>query len=170
MPVTKRVSRLDQASLVEGDLRGRWVLLANRADAVLYRDGSDQRFHFLARLKNPKGKRREHDLVSDRPGRGASSANPGAIRHSLDRGCTHDQTIAKHFAGQIAQTLSTAHRQKKFRSVVLVAEPRFLGVLRDSLPKSVRKSVCREINKEFVSGSDRDHYEQVRAAIRERGE
>lgn len=136
-------------------------VVANQSDAVFYLDGSDRKFHFIDRLSNRKAHLTEIDLVSDRPGRGISSAGSGVFHHSLGRGFTHHEQAAKDFARKIADQLGVARRNKQFHNLVLVAEPHFLGLLREALDSETRAVIKHEINREYAQGSD----SEIRSAI-----
>ncbi len=136
-------------------------VVANRSEAVFYADGSDRKFHFVERLTNKKGHRHESELVSDRPGRGVSSAG-GGIHHGLEPGTSHHELAARRFAKRVAAALERGRSQKLFRELVLVAEPHFLGLLRRSLTSKTREAVTHEVGHEYYAqGSG----EEVRARI-----
>lgn len=143
-----------------------WYVLANRAEAVFYLNGSDKKFHFIQRLKNKDGTKKEGNLVSDRGGSSASSAD-GSIRHSLQQQETHHEHISKQFAKEIADTLESARIDLKFDELVLVAEPRFLGLLRAGLSNESKKLIQHEVKKEYVRGSDVQLRASVLKAIKE---
>lgn len=130
-----------------------WVVVANRTSAVFYLNGSDQKFHFVGRLSNKKGRRTDHELVADRPGRVFASGG-GSLRHALEAPQSRKEHIAHGFAGRIAATLDEGLRLKRFKTLVLVAEPRFLGMLREELHPDTRRSVIREVGHEYARGSD----------------
>jgi protein required for attachment to host cells len=140
--------------------RVRWFVFANRTEAVFYRDLPEGRFQFVDRLKNPKGNRIEGDFDSDRPGTGVSSAGDGSIRHALDRTFHHLERNREAFARAIAGKLEERLRGGAFTELVLVAEPRFLGLLRAALPESLRERIIHEVHREYLEGSD----EQLREA------
>jgi protein required for attachment to host cells len=143
--------------------KSRWFVFANQTGAVFYRDLPDQHFQFVDRLENPAGSRMESDFDSDRPGSGMSSAGGGTIRHSLDRTFHHAEWNVEHFAGAVARRLEEALGHREFTELVMVAEPRFLGVLRSKLSPGVKERVRHEVHRELIQGSD----EELRtAAIR----
>jgi protein required for attachment to host cells len=138
-----------------------WYVVANRTEAVIYREGRDHHFQFIQRLSNASGKKTETELDSDRPGRGSSSAGSGTIRHSLDRRFHRHEEMAKRFARRIVRTLEAGNLEGRFGAVVLVAEPHFLGLLRATLSKPLRERVRASVPREFAQGSDL----QIRAHI-----
>jgi protein required for attachment to host cells len=136
--------------------RIRWFLFANRTRAVWYRDLPGDQFRFVGRLENPHGSRMEKDWDSDRPGTGMSSAGNGTIRHALDKTFHRVERNLEGFAGAIGRQLEQALMDQAFTELILVAEPRFLGILRAHLPASVASRVVQEIRRELTQGSDQE--------------
>ena len=146
-------------------VKKRWYVVANRTDAVFYKDTRDHKFAFVERLGNPAGKLTEMELDSDKPGRGFSSASNGSIHHSLDRRSHRHEKVAKDFARKIADSLEEAFKGDHMNEVVLVAESHFLGLIREVLPLAVRKLVKHEVNREYVQGSDQELHRLILKAI-----
>lgn len=140
-------------------------VVANRTEAVFYQEGIRVPFHFSERMKNKKGRRRESDLVSDRPGRVSSPIAQGSLRHALENHLQHHELAASAFARAIAHRLEARRRDGLYDSLILVAEPRFLGVLRAELPPSVSERVLHEVQHEYVRKSDTEIRSQILSAI-----
>lgn len=135
-------------------VKTRWYVVANRVEAVLYRDRPEHPFEFVERLSNPKGRLTEAELDSDRPGRSFSSAPGSTVRHGLDQRHVHHEQAAVQFAHHIGQVLWHALLDHQFARLVIVAEPHFLGLIRQSLPEQVTRLIEHEIPREFHEGSD----------------
>ena len=133
-----------------------WYVVASRTGAVIYASGTNRKFQFLERITNPRGHLTETELDSDRPGRGFSSASSGQIRHALDRRSHRHEEQARRFARLLGKTLERAHREARFGSLVLVAEPHFLGLLREGLTPAVQRAVSHEIRHQYSEGSDEE--------------
>jgi protein required for attachment to host cells len=138
-----------------------WFVVASRTDAVFYYDGDDHKFHFINRLSNPLGNEHERELDSDRPGSGVSSAAGGTIRHALDRRSFRHERVAETFARKIADSLESSLNEKRFSSLVLVAEPHFLGLLRSALPEAVSQTIKNEVGREYPDSSDAEIRERI---------
>ena len=54
-------------------------------------------------------------------------------------------------AREIAGALADGHRTGQFGKLVIIAAPRLLGYLRDSLAAPVRQSVTNEIDKDLTA-------------------
>ena len=130
-----------------------WFVLANRVESVIYADKKNQSFFFIERLENKEGKKMESELVSDREGRIGSSAG-NSIRHGLEPKESKHEHLAKIFAKRIAEYLERAATEKKYDQLVLVAGPRFLGLLRSALKPNTIGLITHEIKREYLQGSD----------------
>jgi len=137
----------DQSHTLEK--RKKWIVVANRTDAIIYVDGANKRLRLVEHYCNKIGKLPEGALDSDKPGRGFSSAASGTIHHALDRTFTKYEQVAIRFARRIAKKLAEARGKNGFDELILVAEPHFLGLIRESLGASMRKRVVLEIPREY---------------------
>mgnify|MGYP001813280172 FL=1 len=89
-----------------------------------------------------------HDLVGDAAGK---SRNPHA--GSLDSATSPKEHEAKVFARLLAKHLKDLHNQQNFEKLILIAPPKFLGLLRKELPKPLDQLVERTIPKDLTTAS-----------------
>src|SRR5206468_3763475 len=87
-------------------------LVANRVEAVLYAGRLGRDFHFVRRLRNPRGKLTELQLVADRPGRTFSSSRSG-VRHGYEPRSKYHEEVAVQFARKIGKELDRAGRESE---------------------------------------------------------
>lgn len=151
----KTVSKYSAKHYLDLINKDRWYIIANRTKAVVYINGSDQKFHFVERISNIQGCLSETELDSDKPGRIFSSAANGCFHHSLDRRHHRHEHVAKKFAKEIATFLERAQRELRFGTLVLVAEPHFLGLLRSALPPAVQRVVEHEVGHQYEGSDDK---------------
>lgn len=130
-----------------------WFVVANRTEAVIFKETQKKDLSFVYRFSNPKGKRREAELDSDRPGKTASSASR-TLRHALDTHNNKHEVQAQKFSKTISKALTKAAKEKKFDELVLVAEPHFLGLLRNEIPKELKPYIKHEIHHEYNGDSE----------------
>lgn len=79
----------------------------------------------------------------------------GTHRHREQGGTDSAHHAAeKKFAHELAQKLTQYANQHRFRDLVLVAPPHFLGDLRNDLPKSVAAHVTASLPKDLASEPD----------------
>lgn len=159
------MGRYSAARDLDLETKARWYVVANRTDAVLYEDERGSKFKFLNRICNRKTNLIDAALLADEPNDGLSNTDEKILHHALSRKTPQHEQLAKKFAKQIAANLEIAYRQKRFKDLVLVAEPHFLGLLRNALNEPVLEAVRHEVRREYAQGSDRQLRELILKAI-----
>lgn len=128
----------------------KWMIVANRAGARFIEVGGQGRaLELRDTIDNPRGRLHDGDLDADRPGRAFDSAGEG--RHALSREESASERVAANFARKLASRLSAARKAHEFDELVLVAEARFLGLLRGALDDATSKSVVTSVDKDLVA-------------------
>jgi len=123
-----------------------WILIASRAGARIVEQQHDD-WTLLEEIENDAGRLRNSQLDSDRPGRTFSRTT--AARHALSPAeCSHD-VVAERFARALAEHLDRARMEGRFSSLVLVAEPHFLGMLHNALSPNLVPFVRNSIGKDL---------------------
>ncbi len=137
------------------------IVVADQAEAHFFDAEPPQaRLRASGRLRDPSARLHERDLVSDRPGRQFDRApTPGARRGATAHHGTGGERSARReaavaFARRIALQLERAQRQGRFDRIVLMANPRFLGMLRRVLSPRLGRCVVAEVPKDLVHQSD----------------
>lgn len=93
---------------------------------------------------------------------------PGLNQHHMEKGLKGDEAQSLRddesnaFARQLAGELALAHARNEFRDLVLIADPRFLGMLRGALKKPVSDCISRTLDKRAVDWS-RERVEETLA-------
>lgn len=105
----------------------------------------------LSEVEFEDGRRHAGELNEDRSGRSSDRAGNG---HGFE---THDDT--RHhavglFAKQLAQDLARDFHLGEFDQLVLVAPPRFLGVLRGALSSKLERAVIGTVCKDLPRADD----------------
>lgn len=140
----------------------RWIVVA---------DSSRARFFSYHGLRSPltefddlahsESRLRESQITEDLPGRHSDSAGQG--RHALEQKLPVKDQEARLFAQQIAAYLDRACADNRLDSLIIIAAPKFLGQLRDSLSDNIHGIISSEISKNLVQqGAD-----QIRKHISE---
>jgi protein required for attachment to host cells len=90
-------------------------------------------------------------MASDRPGRSfrKNSGDPSRASMSQSEG-PHERAVSD-FARALAEKLKDARMQNRYWRLVLVAPPRFLGLLRSSLDGPTAKLVTASLDKDLAS-------------------
>jgi protein required for attachment to host cells len=128
--------------------RGEWVVVADGARALILENVGDRLYPDLRTkevFRQPDLKTSE--LGSDQPGRAFSSVGSG--RSAVEQTDLHDLE-ERRFLTKLAERLDKAVLSGEIKSLVLVAPPRALGMLRGVFSKLVREAVREEIEKDYV--------------------
>ena len=103
----------------------------------------------LVEMQHPESATREGDLTSDRPGRSFDSFGSG--RHAMSQPqSAHEQELTR-FADKVADYVNKGIASGKFRNLVLLAAPGFLGHLRDKLSTAAANATVLTAAKNITS-------------------
>lgn len=128
--------------------RGEWVVVADGARALILENVGDRLYPDLRTkevYRQPDLK--THELGTDQPGRAFNSV--GSARSAMEQTDWHDQE-ERRFLAELAARLDKAVLSGEVKSLVLVAPPRAVGVLRAAFSKHVSGAVRVEIEKDYV--------------------
>lgn len=140
------------------------VVVADQSEARFYDStepgGNDLRL--TRRLTDEAAHLHNRDMVSDKPGRVFDRAPPSSGRRGA--GAHHstggEESPRKHEAGNFARSvvaeLDRGRKAGEFDRLVLMAAPHFLGLLRESLPKTLQPVIAAQVNKDLVHQSEAD--------------
>jgi len=111
---------------------------------------------------------RTEDTESDKLGpTSAAKSQHNAGAPAPNKAFQPAQTPAQHetelFARSVAGFLLQGHQEGRFKKLILVASPHFLGVLRKLLDPGLEPLVQLEINKDYTHISAEELREQIRA-------
>lgn len=134
---------------VENTAAATWILVADRARARVFSLGKDaSRMIEIEDFVNPMartpGREQEHappPRVHDRFGEG---------RHAIEAHTPPREKAALQFAAMLGSHLKHAHDEQRFRDLVLIAPPRFLGALNAALDAHLGKAVPLRISKNLT--------------------
>lgn len=126
-----------------------WVVVASRTRCRIF----SQHTHSgpllqVEELDHPEGRMHGRELASDRPGRSFDSAGSG--RHAMGQTVDPHEQEQIRFAKTVATRIDVARKQHKFERLVLVADPRFLGHLRQGLSPATRHRLSAELQKNLA--------------------
>jgi protein required for attachment to host cells len=129
---------------------GAGVLIADGRKALILRNtGSPMapKFETLQAIESSET-RETHEIGTDRPGRVHESST--TRRSAMEQTDFHTQA-EQRFAGLVAEAVQVQHGQGAFATLVLVAAPRTMAVLRDELSKAVQAVVVGELAKDLTN-------------------
>ena len=128
---------------------GEWVVVCDGAKALVLENAGDTKFPNLKTLDVFEQKDlATHDLGAEKPGRAFSPAAHGS-RGTVEQTDFHDQA-ERDFLVHLAKHLDTAITTGKTKSVIMVAPPRALGMLRPAYSNALKGAVRAELDKDLV--------------------
>lgn len=128
--------------------RGEWVVVCDGAKALVLENTGDAKFPNLKMVKVLEQEDLPtHELGADAPGRAVNSV--GSIRSAVEQTDWHDQA-ERAFLVNLVRELEAALATGKAKSLIIVAPPRALGVLRPVYSHKVRNAVRAEVDKDLV--------------------
>ena len=138
-----------------------WILSANRSSASLFEsDWPGKSMRRLQDIPHPQGRMQNKDIDTDKPGRVFDSFGEG--RHSTSPKQEPTEHIAQQFALDLAELLNKGRLTTAYDKLVLIAEPKFLGVLRAALDKKTESLVIQTVNKELLDVKEKDLAEYLK--------
>jgi protein required for attachment to host cells len=111
---------------------GTWILVANRSDAKLFEGTAKPQL--IRAIKHAEGRLKSGAINSDRSGQAFQRMGTGAS--AMEKAQAPVEHEAERFAQHLAGMLHDEGARNAFAHLVLIAEPRFLGRLREALPRA----------------------------------
>jgi protein required for attachment to host cells len=127
---------------------GEWVVVCDGAKALILTNAGDALAPNLKTIEvreQPDAPTREQG--TDKPGRSFQSF--GTARSAVEQTDWHDQS-ERRFLADLVDRLDAAVAAGEVKSLILVAPPRALGVLRPILSSGLRAAIRAEIDKDYV--------------------
>lgn len=125
-----------------------WVVVCDGAKALILENAGDAEIPNLKTREVYEQKdSATHELGTDRPGRAAGV--DGKTRSAVGQTDWHERN-EQSFLEDLAKRLDAAISAGETRSIVMVAPPRALGVLRKAYSSALRQAVRAEIDKDLV--------------------
>jgi protein required for attachment to host cells len=127
---------------------GDWVVVCDGAKALILENAGDGMHPNLkTREVHEQDAAKTHEQGTDAPGRSVNSV--GSSRSAMEQTDWHDQA-EQRFLADLADRLDAAVTAGETKSLIVVAPPRALGMLRQAYPDGLRGAVKAEIGKDYV--------------------
>lgn len=130
-----------------------WVVVADKCQAKIFLMEKAHKLKEIFHLEHPESGLHNRDLISSKPGRGFQSIDKGTTRSAYQPETEPKQIEAIKFASEIASLLYSASTKGEFQNLYLIADPSFLGLLRQHIHPQIQKHVIAEIPKELTQAS-----------------
>jgi len=127
---------------------GGWVVVCDGAKAlVLQNRGNRVKPNLATKEVYEHDDRKSSEIGTDKPGRAFASV--GGARSAVEQTDFHDQE-EQVFLARLAERLDKAVLGGETPSLIVVAPPRAIGVLRKKFTTHVRQAIRAEVEKDYV--------------------
>lgn len=136
------------------------VVVADRGEARFYDYEGNNSLKSVGRLTDEKSRFHNRDFNSDRPGRvfdhaAKVGARRGAVaHHGTGSELTPLKLEAKKFAQSICREIERSDQSMGIEQLVIMAEPSFLGLIREAMPEHLREKVVLQVHKDLVHSDE----------------
>jgi protein required for attachment to host cells len=103
------------------------------------------------------------EIMSDRPGRGHASV--GSARSAMEYASDPVREAERDFCEEVLWLLGSHHRRGDFDRLVVAAEPRMLGLLRDRRSREIEAATVAEVPKDLLHLSPSDLRDRLRELV-----
>lgn len=130
-------------------MAGIWILAADRARARLFSlDRDAPRMVEIEDFVNPEARTSGHEREHAPPPRVHDRFGEG--RHAIEAHTSPREKAALQFAAVLGSHLKHAHDEQRYRELVLVAPPGFLGMLNAALGARLGGTVLLRVSKNLT--------------------
>ena len=127
---------------------GDWVVVCDGAKALILENAGDGMHPNLKTKEvHEQADAKTHEQGTDAPGRSVNSV--GARRSAMEQTDWHEQE-EQRFLAKLAARLDKAVLAGETRSLIVVAPPRAIGVLRRQYSAHIRQALKAEVEKDYV--------------------
>lgn len=129
-----------------------WVLVAHDSGARFFENrGPGKGLVPVDEVDHQAGRTRDQDFDADRPGRSFRRDSGDSRRSAMTREESPRDRAVADFARQLAARLGHARTEGRYHRLVLVAPPKFLGRLRQSIDAPTERCVVGSLDKDLAS-------------------
>lgn len=132
-----------------------WILAADRARARLFSlSRGAPRMIEIADFVNPEARTPGHERENAPPPRVHDRFGEG--RHAIEAHTSPREKAALQFAAMLASYLKRAHDEQRYRELVLIAAPGFLGALNAALGARLGETVLLRVSKNLTRSPENE--------------
>lgn len=141
----------------------RWILVAHQAGARIFEEKNGAPLTLVQRVAHPEGHLKNLEINTDKAGTAYHST--GGRQHSLNSKESAHEQISIYFAEHLSQLMKAGKEEKKFLELILVADPKFLGRVKNALDNSTLKTVTKTISKDFAKTPDEEVVKKLKSLL-----
>jgi protein required for attachment to host cells len=132
-------------------MKSTFILVADNVRARIFTaETPSSPLQEIEALAHTEGRLHDREMTSDLPGK---IKGEGSVGHAFEQPTDPKKHEADNFAHRIAQYLEEAHNTNKFEQLLIIAEPSFLGLLRNQLSEQIKKLVSFGLDKNITTHS-----------------
>lgn len=139
-----------------------WILVANSASAKLYRREQGH-LKEIKTFSHPESRLHDRDLVTSGPGKGNQSMGTGA--YNLEPHTTPHVNEFNIFAKELSHFLDHERTVGSYKKLIIVANPTFLGILRQALTHETALLIAHEVNRDLTHLSSSDLLQHINKVL-----
>ena len=129
-------------------MSNQWIVVSDAARARLFSRDAEHKLTLVDTLKHSESEAHEGDLRTG--GKGEIHDSGGSGQHQADPQTTTSEKHADIFAKQVTERLKSGLNDDAFKELVVVADPSFLGRLRDHMDNPLRDTVRKTLDKNWA--------------------
>ncbi|TRX03823.1 host attachment protein [Candidatus Methylobacter oryzae] len=135
-------------------MKSTWILVSDNSRARIFTAATpSSALEEIEDFSHSEGRLLDREITTDLPGK-IKSADGGG--HAFEQPTDPKKHEADVFAHRVTRHLEDAHNANKFEQLLIIAEPSFLGLLRNHLSEQVKRRVCFELDKNITTHSSAD--------------
>lgn len=128
---------------------GEWVVVCDGGKALILENQGDEKFPNLrTHTTYEQDVQKTSDAGTDRPGRVQESATTG--RSAVEQTDLHDQA-EQDFLKTLAGHLDKALEKSEVKSMIIIAAPRALGMIRPQYSHALQEAISAKVSKDMVN-------------------
>lgn len=113
-------------------MAAKWIVIADRTKARIF---TEKPFASLQILRNELGREKNRAMTTDKPGWSRSKFSQPSSTHALTGERNPHEDAAVQFAKRLCRYLEHESQLHRFKDLLIVAEPKMLGRIRESFPE-----------------------------------
>jgi protein required for attachment to host cells len=139
-------------------------VIADGGHARFVRPASDNALHTFEAVDSVTLHKRDHDLVSDRPGRSFESA--AVARHAYTPRTDPHEMAKDQFTREVARMVNANSAADEFHELILVAPSHVLSELTDALDAATKAKLLGSLAKDLVNTPDHELWPHLKEWVR----
>lgn len=126
-----------------------WIVVANSSHAKIFRLAQKfPKIEELTTIDHPASRLHDQDLEGRKPGRNFQSG--GTTRHAYQPETDPKEVEIEKFAKSLSDYIYAAHQKGEFARLYIMANPSFLGLLRQYINPVTQKVIVAELAKDMT--------------------